>query len=67
MQFTMAEARRYRNLTQESVANSIGVSRSAYIFLEKNPEKMTIERAKKFSNAVNIPMENIVFLRNHST
>lgn len=67
MQFSVPEARRFRNLSQESVANSLGISRSTYVLLEKNPEKMTIERAKKFSDVVNIPMENIIFLRDNST
>lgn len=67
MQFSVPEARRFRNLSQESVAKSLGISRSAYILLERNPEKMTIERAKKFADVVNIPMENIIFLRDNST
>lgn len=67
MQFTVSEARRYRDLTQEEVAEYMGISRSSYIYLEKNPEKMTIERARKFSDAVDIPIENIIFLSDNST
>lgn len=67
MQFSVSEARRFRNLSQKSVAKSLGISRSAYISLEKNPEKMTIERAKRFAEIVNIPIEDIIFLHKSST
>lgn len=67
MPFTVQEARRYRGLSQETVANLLGISRSSYISLERNPEKMTIEKAKEFSRIVDIPMENLIFLRNNST
>ena len=67
MQFTVPEARRYRGLSQEFVADRLNISRSTYISLEKDPEKMTIKKAKEFSEIVDIPMEDIIFLRRDST
>ena len=67
MQFTIPEARRYRGLSQKFVADRLNISRSSYISLEKDPEKMTIKKAKEFSEIVDIPMEDIIFLRRDST
>ena len=67
MQFTVPEARRYRGLSQKFVADRLNISRSSYISLEKDPEKMTIKKAKEFSEIVDIPMEDIIFLRRDST
>lgn len=67
MKFSVPEARRMRGLTQEHMAKALGISRSKYILLEKNPEKMPIGKAKLFCSVVDIPIESIVFLPENST
>lgn len=59
--FTMKQARTYAGLTQSDVAEKMGIDRSTYIRLEKNPDKMTIQRALDFSEITGIPLDRIFF------
>lgn len=59
--FTMKQARTYAGLTQSDVAEKMGIDRSTYIRLEKNPDKMTIQRALDFAEITGIPLDRIFF------
>lgn len=61
MGFTVKQARRYAELTQEAVAKALGVSVSTYARLEKHPELFTMSQAQRFCNAVSISEDEINF------
>lgn len=61
MGFTVKQARRYAELTQEAVAKALGVSVSTYARLEKHPELFTMAQAQRFCNEVSISEDEINF------
>ena len=61
MGFTVKQARRYAELTQEAVAKALGVSVGTYVRLEKHPELFTMAQAQRFCNAVSISEDEINF------
>lgn len=61
MGFTVKQARRYAELTQEAVAKALGVSVNTYARLEKHPELFTMAQAQRFCNAVSISEDEINF------
>lgn len=65
MGFTVKQARRYAELTQEAVAKALGVSVSTYAKLEKHPELFTKAQAQHFCTAVSISEDEINFLLNN--
>lgn len=54
-------ARVGRGLTMEDVAVQMGVHPQTYSKLEANPLRMTIEEARRFSEIVGIPIDDIFF------
>lgn len=66
MGFSVKQARQYAGYTQADIAHKMGISRDVYRRLEANPEKTTIELAKKFSAIVGIDIDQI-FFANDST
>lgn len=61
MGFSVKQARQYAGYTQADIAHKMGISRDTYRRLEANPEKTTIELAKKFSSIVGIDIDQIFF------
>ena len=61
MGFTVKQAHRYAELTQEDVAKSLGVSVSTYARLEKHPDLFTMAQAQRFCNAVSISEDEKIF------
>lgn len=61
--FTMKQARKYAGFTQLEMAKKMGMDRSTYIKLENNPDRMTIERAKRFATITGIPYDSIFFAK----
>lgn len=57
----LEEARNIARFTQDSVAGILGISRATYAKMEKNPEIITIEEAKKLAALFNTPVEDIFF------
>lgn len=64
MGFTLKQARQYAGFTQREMAHILGVSRDVYRKLERDPEKTSIELAKRFSTAVGIDIDQIFFAEN---
>lgn len=62
MEFTVRQARRHAELSQEAVAKELGVNVSTYARLEKHPERFTMEQAQRFCKAVSLPADEINFL-----
>lgn len=67
MQFTLRQARRYRDKTIAEMANALGVNKSTYIKLEQNPCNIKLSTAVDISSYLEIPLDDIIFLAPKST
>lgn len=61
MGFSVKQARQYAGFTQRQMAEKIGVSRDTYRKIELYPETASIAIAKKISEVVDIPIDQIFF------
>lgn len=59
--FSVKQARQYAGLTQVEMAKRLGVSRDVYRRIEISPETTSIAMAKKISEVVGIPIDQIFF------
>ena len=57
----LKERRAQRKMTQEEVANVLGISRSRYTQLENNPDKLTIEQAHILCDLYKCSMNTLFF------
>lgn len=55
------EVKRY---TQQAFAEVLGMSRPTYLRLEKNPERLTHEQAKRLSKYLGVTVDDIFSGRN---
>lgn len=61
MKFTLEQARKYRGLSQEKMAEKLGMSRRGYQRYEWGKTEMRIGTAEKFSKIVGIPLDQLIF------
>ena len=61
MKISLKAARITAGLTQDEVAELLGVHVQTYRKLEENPNLATIEQAKKLSDRLNVPYDDIFF------
>lgn len=61
MQLTVKQARKMAGLTQQAMADGLGINRSTYIKLEKNPDEITVGQAKKICEMTGVVIDNIFF------
>ncbi|HIW14881.1 MAG TPA: helix-turn-helix domain-containing protein [Firmicutes bacterium] len=61
MGFSVKQARQYAGLTQRETAKKLGISRDSYRKMEIAPESASIALAKRFSEIVGIPIDQIFF------
>lgn len=59
--FTLKSARMYRNLTQQEMADHLGVHSNTYAEWERHPENIRIKDAEKISLVLNMPMSAIFY------
>lgn len=57
----LRDIRKIARFTQEQVAGVLGVSTPTYIKLEKNPELLTIEDARRLAQLFNVSVTQIFF------
>lgn len=62
----LKEARMAANLTQQQVADHLGVSRPTYIKMEKDPDSVSVVDAKHLAGLFNCKVNDIFFGRNYS-
>lgn len=62
-EITIAEARKQLGLTQEQVADQLGLTRQTYAKLEQNPEKLTIGQARQICSVLGRQYETLFFGR----
>lgn len=61
--FTVKQARQYAGFTQREMAEKLGISRDTYRKIEQSPEDATVATAKKISEVVGIPIDQIFFAK----
>lgn len=61
MGFSVKQARQYAGYTQKEMAEKLGVSRDTYRKIELFPETASVALAKKISEVVDIPIDQIFF------
>ncbi|MFM9566099.1 helix-turn-helix domain-containing protein [Streptomyces turgidiscabies] len=54
------ESRRHANLTQEAVANRIGIDRPSIIEIEQGQRNMTIDTFIRIADAIGVPLTDLV-------
>jgi len=60
MQFTIEQARKYAGFTQEQMGKAIGVHRSTYMKIEKDPTTATVHQINLISDVTGIPIGNFI-------
>lgn len=66
MQYSLKELRARYNLTQQDMAEKLGISRQRYIEIEKRPSTVTLERMLEISKILNVELGDI-FLNDYHT
>ena len=61
MRLTMKQARVGAEMTQQQVADSLGVHVQTYQRMENNPEDISIKQGKKFADIVGVNFEDIFY------
>lgn len=61
MGFSVKQARQYAGYTQREMAEKLGISRDTYRKVELFPETASVALAKKISEVVDIPIDQIFF------
>ena len=61
MKFTIKQAREYAGLTQREAAKQLGVALATYQGYEWGDVEMKIGMARKFSQIVSIPLNQLIF------
>jgi transcriptional regulator with XRE-family HTH domain len=54
------EARRRAHLTQEAVANRIGIDRPSIVEIEQGQRNMTIDTLLRIADAIGVPLADLV-------
>lgn len=65
-ELTLKEWRSRKNYTQPELAKVIGISPSTYNIWENNPEIIKPKDAFKIAKALNVSIDEIIFLREQS-
>ena len=62
MSLSFKQWRLVKELTQEDMAQKIGVHVNTYRAWEKNPEEITLKNARKIAGALEVPPDQIFFI-----
>lgn len=57
----LEEARKDARYSQEVVAGILGISRPTYAKMEKNPDMVTVEDARKLSELFGVSVQDLFF------
>lgn len=63
----LKEWRRAKGISQEKMAEHLGVHVGTYINWEKQPEKISISNAVKISKILDVPLNSIIFQREEAS
>ena len=57
----IVEARKKARYSQEAAAKELGISRATYVKLEKNPETIRMDMARKISDLYEVSIDDLIF------
>lgn len=63
MALTLREWRRVKEISQETMAEKLGVHVNTYQSWEKNPGKISFEKAAEMAEILNVPIDEIIFMK----
>lgn len=66
MKYTLKELRARRNLTQQNMADKLGVSRQRYIMIEKYPSRVSCRKMEVIAKILKVDIGDI-FLHDNYT
>lgn len=66
MQYSLKELRARNNLTQQEIADRLGISRQQYITIEKNPLATSCERMVSIALILGVEIGQIFLGNNHT-
>ena len=66
VQYTLKELRARNNLTQQEIAEKLGISRQRYIEIEKKPSKVSVEKMSAIAKILKVGIGDI-FLEDYHT
>ena len=61
MPLTLKQARVINEITQQKMADLLGIHLDTYRKIEKNPDLATIEQARKIAEATGVPVAQLFF------
>ena len=61
MPLTLKQWRKVKEISQQTMAEKLNICRDTYDSWEKNPEKISIENAKKIVSILGVTFEDIFF------
>lgn len=61
---TPKQCRVKSRMTEQQIADLIGITLKDYLYYERNPEKMPLFIARLFSNVVRVSIDDIFFIAN---
>lgn len=66
MSLTVRQWRRAKDITQEQMAESLGIYVNTYQNWEKSPEKISIEKAVKIAEIFGVTLDDVSFKKEES-
>lgn len=59
--FTVEQARLIRGISQDEMADYLGICKNSYVLKEKGKRRFYVDEAMKFCQKVDIPWDNLLF------
>ena len=66
LKYTLKEIRARRNLTQQNMADKLGISRQRYIIIEKYPSRISCHKMEVIADILGVDIGDI-FLQDYHT
>lgn len=62
--YTVKQARQVAGYSQQAIAKEMDIDVGTYRRIEENPDKASVENAKKFCAIVGLPLDRVFFIAN---
>lgn len=61
MKLTIWQWRKIKNISQKKLASILGVHENTIRTWERHPEKLSVQKAEKIADALDVPLNSIIF------